>query len=252
MRWSQSLIPTMRETPAEAVVPSHQWMLRAGYIQQVASGAYSYLPLGHRVLQRVMKIIRQEMDAAGGVEVFMPALQPVEWWEQTGRRTAYGKNLFVVTDRHGREQALGPTHEEVTTHLVRNSITSYRQLPITLYQIQTKFRDEFRPRFGVLRSREFQMKDAYSFDLDAEGLDRSYEAMYNAYRQIFKRCGLRYAIVEAEAGPIGGNASHEFMIPSPTGEDTILTSDKNNYAANVEKCEIGSRDHDLSGDPIES
>ena len=249
MRWSKSLIPTMRQTPAEAVVPSHQMMLRAGLVRQVAAGSYAYLPLGWRVLHKVMDIIRAEMDAAGAVECFMPTLQPIELWEKTGRREAYGGNLFVVTDRHGRDQALGPTHEEVFTEIVKQSVNSWRDLPLTIYQIQTKFRDEFRPRFGVLRSREFQMKDAYSFDLTADGLDASYDAMYEAYKEIFERCGLHYVIVEAEAGPIGGNASHEFMIPSPTGEDTILSSDKDNYAANVEKCEIGERPHDLAGDP---
>ena len=249
MRWSRTLIPTLRQVPAEAVVPSHQLMLRAGYIQQVAAGAYSYLPLGVKVLQKVMAIIRQEMDRAGAVEVFLPSLQPIEWWEKTGRRAAYGENLFVVTDRHGREQALGPTHEEVITQLVGTHIESYRQLPVTLYQIQTKFRDEFRPRFGVLRSREFQMKDAYSFDLDVAGLNESYQKMFDAYCRIFERCGLPYVTVEAESGPIGGSASHEFMVPSPTGEDTILSDDQSDYAANVEKCEIGPREHDLRGEP---
>ena len=241
MRWSKTLIPTLRQTPAEAVVPSHQLMLRAGLIQQVASGAYTYLPLGYRVLRKVMEIIRQEMDAAGAAEVFMPSLQPIELWERTGRRTDYGDNLFVLKDRHEREQALGPTHEEVVTQLVKQSVHSYRDLPLTLYQIQTKFRDEFRPRFGVLRSREFQMKDAYSFDLNEEGLNNSYDAMYDAYCRIYERCGLEYAVVEAAAGPIGGSASHEFMIPSPTGEDVILSSDKGNYAANMEKAETGQR-----------
>jgi len=250
MKWSSCLIPTLRQPPAEAVVPSHQLMLRAGLVQQVAAGAYSYLPLGWRVLQKVSNIIREEMNAAGAVEVFLPALQPIELWEQTGRRAAYGENLFVVKDRHGREQALGPTHEEVITDLVRRSINSYRDLPLNLYQIQTKFRDEFRPRFGVLRSREFQMKDAYSFHLDLDSLGETYEAMRDAYRRIFTRCGLDFVEVEAEAGPIGGNASHEFMVPSPTGEDTVLSSDKDNYAANVEKCEIGERPHDLAGEPV--
>jgi prolyl-tRNA synthetase len=249
MRWSQTLIPTLRQVPAEAVVPSHQLMLRAGYIQQVASGTYTYLPLGLRSLQKAMTIVREEMDRAGAIEVLMPALQPVEWWERTGRREAYGENLFVLEDRHGREQALGPTHEEVTTQLVGHVIESYRQLPVTLYQIQTKFRDEFRPRFGVLRSREFQMKDAYSFDLTLEGLDESYQKMFDAYCRIFERCGIPYVTVEAESGPIGGSASHEFMVPSPTGEDTILSSDKGNYAANVEKCETGDRTSDLTGEP---
>lgn len=249
MKWSKTLIPTLRQIPGEAVVPSHQLMLRAGLIQQVASGTYTYLPLGLRVLHKVMNIIRQEMDRAGAVEVFMPALQPVEWWEQTGRRAAYGDNLFIVVDRHKHENVLGPTHEEPTTMLIKNALTSYRQLPITVYQIQTKFRDEFRPRFGVLRSREFQMKDAYSFDLTVEGLNRSYDAMFDAYCRIFTRCGLNFVSVEAESGPIGGSASHEFMVPSPTGEDVILSSDKGNYAANVEKCEIGPRKSDLNGEP---
>jgi prolyl-tRNA synthetase len=249
MRWSKTLIPTLRQAPSEAVVPSHQLMLRAGFIQQVASGSYTYLPMGCRVLAKVMNIVREEMNRAGAVEVFMPALQPVEWWEQTGRREAYGENLFVLKDRHGREQALGPTHEEVTTKLIDAYVESYRQLPITVYQIQTKFRDEFRPRFGVLRSREFQMKDAYSFDIDLDGLNESYDKMFAAYCRIFERCGLPYVTVEAESGPVGGSASHEFMVPSPTGEDTILSSDKGNYAANVEKCETGPREHDLEGEP---
>lgn len=241
MKWSKSLIPTLRQLPSDAVVPSHQLMLRAGLIQQVASGSYSYLPLGLRVLRKVMQIVREEMDKAGAVEVFLPTLQPVEWWEQTGRRTTFGENLFVVKDRHGREQALGPTHEEVMTKLFDAYISSYKQLPLTLYQIQTKFRDEFRPRFGVLRSREFQMKDAYSFDLTPEGLDKSYQAMYDAYGRIFERAGVPYVTVDADSGAIGGSGSCEFMIPSETGEDFILSSDKDNYAANVEKAGIGDR-----------
>ncbi|MBI1367682.1 MAG: proline--tRNA ligase [Planctomycetes bacterium] len=249
MRWTRCLIPTLRQTPAEAVVPSHQLMLRAGLIQQVAAGSYSYLPLGWRALHKAIEIVRQEMNRAGAVEVFLPTLQPIELWEKTGRRAAYGDNLFVVEDRHGREQALGPTHEEVITDLVRRTITSYRDLPLNLYQIQTKFRDEFRPRFGVMRSREFQMKDAYSFHLSLESLGETYEAMRDAYRRIFTRCGVAFVEVEAEAGPIGGNASHEFMVPSPTGEDTILASDKGNYAANMEKCETGPRQSDLAAAP---
>lgn len=239
--WTRTLIPTTRQTPGEAVVPSHQLMLRAGLIRQLGSGMYSYLPLGLRALRKAMAIVREEMDAAGAVEVFLPTLQPIELWEQTGRRADYGENLFVVTDRHDRQMALGPTHEEVCTELIKAYVESYKQLPLTVYQIQTKFRDEYRPRFGVLRSREFQMKDAYSFDLTREGLDKSYQAMYDAYCRIFERCGLPFEIVEAESGPIGGSASHEFMVPSPTGEDVILKSDKGNYAANVEKCETGPR-----------
>jgi len=247
--WSKSLIPTARNVPAEAVVPSHQLMLRAGLIRQLGAGAYEYLPLGYRALRKAMDIVREEMDAAGAVEVFLPTLHPIELWELTGRRAAYGDNLFVVKDRHGRESALGPTHEEVFTEMTKAFVESYRQLPITLYQIQTKFRDEYRPRFGVLRSREFQMKDAYSFDTTREGLDKSYDAMYNAYIKIFQRCGIPIRIVEAESGPIGGSASHEFMVPSPTGEDVILESDKGNYAANMEKCEIGTRDENIEGEP---
>ena len=239
--WSKTLIPTGRQVPADAEVPSHQLMLRAGMIHRLGSGIYSYLPLGWRSLAKVTQIIRDQMNRAGAVEVLLPALQPIELWETTHRRQDYGQTLFVVIDRHGREHALGPTHEEVVTQLIAACVHSYRDLPITLYQIQTKFRDEFRPRFGVLRSREFQMKDAYSFDLTVEGLQRSYEAMYEAYCQIFARCGLPYQVVEAESGPIGGSASHEFMVPSPTGEDLILRSDKGNYAANVQKCEIGPR-----------
>jgi len=248
MRWSQTLIPTLRQVPGEAVAPSHQLMLRAGFIQQVASGAYAYLPLGFRVLDKVMTIIREEMDRAGAAEVLLPALQPIDWWEQTGRREAYGDNLFIVVDRHDREQALGPTHEEVITKLVDAYVYSYKQLPLTLYQIQTKFRDEFRPRFGVLRSREFQMKDAYSFHLDLDSLDEVYQKQYDAYCRIFERCGVPYRVVEAESGPIGGSASHEFMVPSPTGEDTILSNDAG-YAANVEKCQIGEREVALEGEP---
>ena len=240
-KWSKTLIPTSRQVPAEAEVPSHQLMLRAGLIHRLGSGIYSYLPLGCRSLKKATEILRDEMNRAGAVEVFLPAIQPIELWEKTGRRADYGDVLFVIKDQHGREQALGPTHEEVITELVGSHIKSYRDLPLTLYQIQTKFRDEYRPRFGVLRSREFQMKDAYSFDLDTAGLDRSYQAMYDAYCRIFQRCGLPYQVVEAESGPIGGSASHEFMVPSPTGEDTILESDKGNYAANVERCAIGDR-----------
>ncbi|MCE9591218.1 MAG: proline--tRNA ligase [Planctomycetes bacterium] len=242
--WSQTLIPTSREVPAEAEVPSHQLMLRAGLIRKIGAGVYDYLPLGLRALQKAMKIIREEMAAAGATEVLLPALVPIEFYQQTGRDQAYGDNLFRLKDRHGRLNALGPTHEEIVTELVGAYVESYKQLPLTLYQIQTKFRDEFRPRFGVLRSREFLMKDAYSFHTAVEGpggLNEIYDKQYAAYERIFKRCGLPYLTVEAESGPIGGSASHEFMVPSPTGEDTILESDKGNYAANVEKAEIGAR-----------
>jgi len=250
--WTKTLIPTLRQVPAEAEVPSHQLMLRAGYLRKLAAGTYDYLPLGWRSLRKAMQIVREEMDAIGAAEVLLPALQPIELWERTGRRAAYGENLFVVTDRHGREQALGPTHEEVITELVGAYVESYKDLPKVLYQIQTKFRDEFRPRFGVLRSREFQMKDAYSFHLALEGaggLNETYDAMYGAYCKIFERCGIPYMVVEAESGPIGGSASHEFMCPSPTGEDTILSNAPGSYAANVEKCEIGPRPRNLDGAP---
>ena len=249
MRWSKTLLPTLREVPSEAVVPSHQLMLRAGLIQQVAAGSYSYLPLGWRAMQKVIDIVRDEMDRIGAIEVFMPAMQPIESLQRSGRDVAYGDNLFVVKDRHGRQQALSPTHEEVITDMFGAFISSYKQLPITLYQIQTKFRDEFRPRFGVLRSREFMMKDAYSFHIEVESLEAVYQHQYDAYCRIFDRCGVAYSIVEAESGPIGGSASHEFIMPCVTGEDVILQSDKGNYAANVEKCEIGQRPHDLSGEP---
>jgi len=251
-RWSRSLIPTLREVPAEAEVPSHRLMLRAGLIHRLGAGMYSYLPLGLRALHKVMAIVREEMANAGAFEVFMPGVIPIELFRQTGRDEAYGDNLFRLKDRHGREQALGPTHEEVITTMVASYVESYRQLPLTLYQIQTKFRDEFRPRFGVLRSREFQMKDAYSFHTKVEGeggLDETYQWQYDAYCRIFDRCGLPYEIVQAESGPIGGSASHEFMVPSPTGEDVILKSDQGNYAANVEKCEIGEREWSLEGEP---
>ncbi len=252
MKWSQTLIPTSRQVPAEAVVPSHQLMLRAGLIRSIGAGLYDYLPLGWRVLQRVMNIVREEMNDAGASELLMPALIPIEFYADTRRDVDYGDNLFRLTDRHGRSAALGPTHEEVITELMKAYVTSYRQLPLNLYQIQTKYRDEFRPRFGVLRCREFLMKDAYSFHVEVEGpggLNETYDRMYAAYCRIFDRCGLDYSIVEAESGPIGGSASHEFMCNSPVGEDTILKSDKGNYAANVEKCAIGDRPHDLSGAP---
>ena len=256
--WTKTLITTLREVPAEAEVPSHQLMLRAGLIRRLGSGIYDYLPLGLRSLHKASQIVREEMDRIGAVEVLLPALQPIQLWEQTERRKAYGENLFVVKDRHGREQALGPTHEEIVTELIGGTVESYKQLPLSVYQIQTKFRDEFRPRFGVLRSREFQMKDAYSFHLTLEGegsLAETYKVMFNAYCRIFKRCGLPYRPVEAESGPIGGSSSHEFMVPSPTGEDTLLESDKLDehgnptYAANVERAETGGRSWSIDHEP---
>ncbi|HNX26828.1 MAG TPA: proline--tRNA ligase [Phycisphaerae bacterium] len=247
MKYSQLLIPTMKEVPAEAEIPSHQLMLRAGYIRKLASGTYTYLLLGQRSLRKIMEIIRQEMDAAGAQEISMPILQPIELWQQTGREADYGPTMCKFKDRHGRINALAPTAEEVVTSLIAGEVSSYKQLPQTLYQINTKFRDEFRPRFGALRSREFVMKDAYSFDATQAGLDESYLKMRAAYQRIFKRCGVNFVIVQAEAGEIGGSGSEEFMIPCSAGEDVILSSDRGGYAANVEKAEIGQRPYSFEG-----
>ena len=249
MRWSQTLIPTQKQDPADAVIASHKLLVRGGFVRQLTAGAYTFLPLGLRCLQKVMAIVREEMNASGAAEILMPALQPRELWQKTGRDKSYGENLMTFEDRHGRGNVLGPTHEEVVTTLVKENVSSYKQLPLNLYQIQTKFRDEFRPRFGLLRVREFVMKDAYSFDRDEAGLDRSYQAMYAAYGRIFERCGVPVDVVEAEAGPIGGSASHEFMAPCSVGEDVIVRSDKGNYAANVEKAEIGERPWTFDGEP---
>ncbi|MCC6423428.1 MAG: proline--tRNA ligase [Phycisphaerales bacterium] len=249
MRWSQTLIPTQKETPADAQIISHQLMVRAGLIRQLTAGAYDFLPLGLRSLQKASAIVRQEMNAIGAAEVLLPALQPLELWQKTGRDVSYGENLFKLKDRHGRMIVLGPTHEEVITELVSAYINSYKQLPLSLYQIQTKFRDEFRPRFGLLRVREFMMKDAYSFHADLDSLNRTYDDYYRAYERIFTRCGIPYVIVEAESGPIGGSASHEFMAACSAGEDLLVTSDKGNYAANVEKAETGRRESTFGGDP---
>ena len=242
MRWSQTFIPTMKEVPSEAEVPSHQLMLRAGLIRQLMAGAYTYLPLGYRSVRKVSEIVREEMDKAGAIELFMPALQPIEIFERTGRREAFGNVLFNFEVKKGDRKlhlALGPTHEEVITDLMARHISSYRQLPITLYQIQTKFRNEERPRFGVLRTSEFLMKDAYSFGASLEQLNAAYEAMYNAYCRIFERCGLKYLPVEAESGPIGGDASHEFMVPADNGEDFVVHCAKCGYAANQERADTG-------------
>jgi len=232
----------MKEVPAEAEVPSHQLMLRAGLIHQLMAGAYTYLPLGYRSVRKVSEIVRQEMDKAGAVELFMPALQPMEIFERTGRREAFGNVLFNFEVKRGSRKlhfALGPTHEEVITDLMAKHISSYRQLPITLYQIQTKFRNEERPRFGVLRTSEFLMKDAYSFGSSVEQLNAAYDAMYKAYCRIFERCGLKYLPVEAESGPIGGDASHEFMVPANNGEDFVVHCPVCGYAANQERAETG-------------
>jgi len=238
MRYSQLFLPTVKEVPAEAEVPSHRLMIRAGFIRKVASGTYAYLPLGWRVLRKIMQIVREEMDAAGAQEISVPILQPLELWQATGRDVDYGENLCVLKDRHGRLNALSPTAEEVFTSLVAAEVSSYKQLPVNLYQINEKFRDEFRPRFGVLRSREFIMKDAYSFDADLDGLDKSYRAMYDAYCRIFDRCGLQYAAVWAESGEMGGSGSQQFTVPCDSGEDVIVQTADGSYAANLEKAPV--------------
>jgi prolyl-tRNA synthetase len=230
-------LPTLREAPAEAEVVSHKLMLRAGLIRKVASGIYTWLPFGLRALRKVEDIIREEMNRAGAQELFMPMVNPSELWKESGRWDAYGPELCRLRDRHQREFCLGPTHEEVVTSTVRGEIRSYRDLPVNLYQIQTKFRDEIRPRFGIMRSREFGMKDAYSFDADDPGAEKSYQDMYDAYTRIFERCGLKFQAVEAMTGPIGGSFSHEFMVIADSGEDRIAVCDKCGYAANVEKAE---------------
>ncbi len=238
MRYSDYLVPTLKETPADAEVISHQLMLRAGMIRKVAAGIYNYLPLGLRSLRKVERIIREEMDRAGALEILMPMVVPAELWQESGRWQHYGKELLRLKDRKEADFCLGPTHEEVVTDIVRREIRSYRQLPLNLYQIQTKFRDEIRPRFGLMRGREFLMKDAYSFDLDAGGVDRAYEKMYQAYCRIFERCGLNFRAVEADTGSIGGTSSHEFMVLADSGEDAIVSCNRCQYAANVEKAEI--------------
>ena len=237
MKWSKAFIPTTREDPADAEIRSHKLMVRAGLISKLASGAYTYLPLGYRALRKIEQIIRQEMDAAGAQELHMPVIQPADLWARTGRLKAYGPVLMHFKDRHGRDVVLGPTHEEVITSLVANSVGSYKQLPLNLYQIQTKFRDEYRPRFGVLRTREFLMKDAYSFHISIDDLKATYQKMYEAYCRIFDRCGLEYIIVEAESGPIGGESSHEFMAPTEVGEDSLVRCSCG-YAANLERAVV--------------
>jgi len=240
MRYSQMFLPTLREVPTEAEVISHQLMFRAGMIRKLAAGIYSWLPLGLRVLRKVEEIVREEMNRAGAQEVLLPGVQPAELWRESSRWEAYGKELLRLKDRHDREFCLGPTHEEVITDLVRNEVRSYRQLPLNLYQIQTKFRDEIRPRFGVMRGREFGMKDAYSFDQDEPGVEAAYKKMFDAYTRIFERCGLRFRAVEAQSGNIGGSFSHEFMVLADTGEDLIAVCDQCGYAANLEKAEVGA------------
>ena len=238
MRYSEMHLPTGREVPSDAEVVSNQLMIRAGMIRKLTSGIYSYLPLGYRVIRKVEQIIREEMNKAGAQEVHLPMVQPAELWQESGRWTFYGKELLRFRDRNNRDYCLGPTHEEVITDLVRHDIKTYRQLPCNLYQIQTKFRDEVRPRFGVMRCREFGMKDAYSFDADEAGAEKSYEKMFAAYNNIFRRCGLKFRSVEADSGSIGGSFSHEFMVIADSGEDAIVFCEKCNYAANLEKAEI--------------
>lgn len=222
MFWSKTFIPTLRETPQEAETISHKLLLRAGLVRMLISGVYSYLPLGLKVLNNIERIIRQEMDSVGASELLLPALQPLELWQKTGRDKVIGEVMIKFVDRRGRNICLGPTHEEVITELVKNNVSSYRQLPQVLYQIQTKFRDEIRPRFGLVRACEFIMKDAYSFDRDEEGLDKNYKLMFEAYNRIFKRCGLRFLTTEADSGIMGGSVSHEFMVPAKDGEDIVL------------------------------
>lgn len=241
MKQSQTFIPTLRETPADADVKSHQMLLRSGFIRQNTSGIYSFLPLGKRVLQKVEQIVREEMDAINSVEVLMPAMQQAELWQETGRWYSYGPELMRLKDRHNREFALGATHEEVITSLLRDEIKSYKKLPLTLYQIQSKFRDEKRPRFGLLRGREFLMKDAYSFHATRESLDQTYEDMVQAYSRIFTRLGLNFRAVIADSGAIGGKDTHEFMVLSEIGEDTIAYSDSSDFAANIEMAEVNMK-----------
>ena len=234
MRMSQILIPTLKETPADAEIVSHQLMLRAGLVRQLASGLYTWLPLGVRAMRKFENIVREEMDRAGGQEVLMPSVQPAEIWIESGRWEKYGPDLLRIKDRHQRDFCLGPTHEEVVTDIARREIRSYRQLPVNLYQIQTKFRDEIRPRFGIMRAREFIMKDAYSFDLNLEAHQKSYDAMYEAYSRIFTRAGLDFRIVQADSGAIGGSRSHEFHVLADSGEDAIAFASDGDFAANLE------------------
>lgn len=238
MKQSKVFIPTMKEVPAGAEALSHRLLLKAGLIKQSTSGIYSYLPLAARVLNNIEAIVREEMERIDAVEILMPALQQAELWEESGRWSAYGPELMRLQDRNGREFALGPTHEEVVTSIVRDELKSYKQLPLTLFQIQSKYRDEKRPRFGLLRGREFIMKDAYSFHADEDSLDASYQDMYNAYGRIFKRVGINARPVVADSGAIGGSHTHEFMALSEIGEDTIVYSEQSDYAANIEKAEV--------------
>jgi len=249
MRYSELLLPTLKETPTEAEVVSHRLLLRAGFIRKLSSGVYTYLPLGLAAIRKVEQIVREEMNRAGAQELLMPMVQPADLWKESGRWEKYGPELLRFTDRHDRESCLGPTHEEVITDLVRREIHSYRNLPVNLYQIQTKFRDEIRPRFGLMRGREFIMKDGYSFDATEKGAEIAYQKMYDAYQRIFKRCGLSFRAVEADTGTIGGSFSHEFMVLAETGEDTLVICRSCAYAANVEKAAV--QPPEKSGEDIE-
>src|ERR1043166_5619522 len=239
MRWSQTLIPTLKETPADAEIVSHKLLLRAGLIRKLTGGLYTFLPLGLKALRKIERIVREEMNRAGAIELLMPTLQPPEIWQQTGRYESLRDVLFKVRDRAKKEWVLGPTHEEVITTLVASELNSYRQFPKNFYQIQTKFRDEIRPRFGLMRAKEFIMKDAYSFDTTDEAAQGSYQKMYDAYARIFKRCGLNAFPVDADTGAMGGKFSHEFMVPAETGENEVVYCEKGDYAANVEKATSG-------------
>ncbi len=253
MRYSKYFIPTLKEDPADAEIVSHKFMLRAGMIRKVAAGIYNYLPLGLRSIKKVENIVREEMNNSGAIELLMPMVLPADLWKESGRWDVYGKELLRFEDRAGREFCLGPTHEEVITDIARKEIRSYKQLPVNFYQIQTKFRDEIRPRFGVMRAREFIMKDAYSFDIDDEGAEKSYWKMYDAYHRIFERCGLEFRAVEADTGNIGGSFSHEFMVLAPAGEDVIVICSNCGYCANLELAEVGykpSQDPEEKEQPI--
>src|SRR5436309_14222156 len=239
MRWTQTLIPTLKETPAEAEIISHRLLLRAGLIRKLTGGLYTFLPLGLRALRKVEQIVREEMDRAGALELVMPSLQPPDIWQKSGRYETANEVLFKVRDRAKKEWVLGPTHEEVITTLVAGEVNSYRQLPKTFYQIQTKFRDEIRPRFGLMRAKEFLMKDAYSFDATDAAAQASYREMYDAYARIFQRCGLKTIAVEADTGVMGGEFSHEFMVPADTGENEVVFCEACGYAANIEKATSG-------------
>ena len=242
---SQSYVPTLKEEPANAEVISHKLMLRAGLIRKLGAGIYTYLPLGQRVINKFEQIVREELNQAGAQELLLPALQPADLWRESGRFENYGPELMKLKDRHDRDFCLGPTHEEVITDLLRDEIRSYKDLPLNLYQIQTKYRDEIRPRFGVLRGREFIMKDAYSFDVDQEGLDKSYQRMYDTYEQIFSRCGLDFKPVKADTGTIGGDTSHEFMVLADAGEDTVVYCSDCDYAANLELAKSESESYNI-------